>query len=160
MDPQQPVFSLMKRLCPCFSLLPLPVGIFSHSTNRRNGKEVLAFFSGISFSFDVLLISAFVVACALHLFQQRLHLLFVCCIRLCWGSLQWWPLWICPLRVRTGVRAMRDSCRPWSRTNPRKSPLSSSKKGSVLPSLTLRASRREFSISWLPDGGRSFKVFT
>lgn len=25
MDPQQPVFSLMKRFCPCLSLLPLPV---------------------------------------------------------------------------------------------------------------------------------------
>lgn len=78
MDPQQPVFSLMKRLCPCFNLLALPVGIFSHSTNRSNGKEVLAFFSGISFSFDVLLTSAFLVACALHLFQ--LHLSSIICM--------------------------------------------------------------------------------
>lgn len=41
MDPQQPVFSLMKRFCPCFSLLPLPVGIFSlYPLNTGIEKEV------------------------------------------------------------------------------------------------------------------------
>ncbi|XP_074491578.1 uncharacterized protein ankrd24 isoform X2 [Sebastes fasciatus] len=34
MDPQQPVFSLMKRLCPCFSLLPLPSQDWSKSDER------------------------------------------------------------------------------------------------------------------------------
>lgn len=47
------------------------------------------------------------------------------------------------LRVRTGPRAMRDSCRPWSRTSPTKSRLSSPKKASVPPSWMLRASQRK-----------------
>ncbi|XP_070765593.1 ankyrin repeat domain-containing protein 24 [Enoplosus armatus] len=34
MDPQQPVFSLMKRFCPCFSLLPLPSQDWSKSDER------------------------------------------------------------------------------------------------------------------------------
>lgn len=45
MDPQQPVFSLMKRLCPCFSLLPLPVGIFSvYPLSTGIGKEIHYFY--------------------------------------------------------------------------------------------------------------------
>ncbi|XP_024135242.1 ankyrin repeat domain-containing protein 24 isoform X2 [Oryzias melastigma] len=34
MDPQQPVFSLMKRFCPCLSLLPLPSQDWSKSDER------------------------------------------------------------------------------------------------------------------------------
>ncbi|KAK2835592.1 hypothetical protein Q5P01_016076 [Channa striata] len=34
MDPQQPVFSLMKRFCPCLSLLPLPSSDWSKSDER------------------------------------------------------------------------------------------------------------------------------
>ncbi|KAM8874240.1 uncharacterized protein ankrd24 isoform 6-T8 [Spinachia spinachia] len=34
MDPRQPVFSLMTRLCPCFSLLPLPSQDWSKSDER------------------------------------------------------------------------------------------------------------------------------
>ncbi|XP_029938602.1 ankyrin repeat domain-containing protein 24 [Salarias fasciatus] len=34
MDPQQPVFNLMKRFCPCFSLLPLPSQDWSKSDER------------------------------------------------------------------------------------------------------------------------------
>ncbi|XP_039463107.1 ankyrin repeat domain-containing protein 24 isoform X1 [Oreochromis aureus] len=34
MDPQQPVYSLMKRFCPCFSLLPLPSQDWSKSDER------------------------------------------------------------------------------------------------------------------------------
>lgn len=50
------------------------------------------------------------------------------------------------LRVQTGLRAMRDSCRPWSRTSPTKSLLSSPKKASVPPSWMLRASQRKLCI--------------
>lgn len=48
-----------------------------------------------------------------------------------------------PLRVRTGARAMRGSCRLWSRMNRTKSPLSLSRKVSVPPNLMLKGSQRE-----------------
>lgn len=54
-----------------------------------------------------------------------------------------------PLRVRTGVRVMRGSCRLWSRMNPTKSQLLSSKKVSVLPNWMPRASRRKLGTSFL-----------
>lgn len=49
-------------------------------------------------------------------------------------------------RVQTGLRAMRDSCRPWSRTSRTKSPLSLPKKACAPPSWTLRASQRKWCI--------------
>lgn len=67
MDPQQPVFSLMKRFCPCLSLLPLPVGILCLCLDKlhKDYKSCWAFCI-VSFSSELKI--CFVWCVKLHIF--------------------------------------------------------------------------------------------